>query len=184
MTSQDATVHGGHAAAVRGGSAGICRRDSHILFRPWHDGCLAITTVRHIFPSHPRSRPPRSRPPSRATFRPVRHGPCIRRSGSTASPDGSSRRRFSRRIPRRCPGQAVPQQPLAVGQPDAPSPPVVRNPPRLPGRASPEDLRDFARRNAHFDAGCALLPICGRYVLDVYVPEVPPCRRAPAFEPA
>jgi hypothetical protein len=81
-------------------------------------------------------------------------------------------------------GQAVPQQPVAVGQPDAPSPPVVRNPPHMPGRASPENLGDSSGRNAHFDAGCATLPMCGRHVVDVHVPEVPPCRRAPAFEPA
>jgi hypothetical protein len=81
-------------------------------------------------------------------------------------------------------GQVVSQQSLAIGQLDAASPPVVRNPPRLPGRASPEDPGDTAGRNAHLDAGCAPLPACGRHVLDVYVPEVPPCRRAPAFEPA
>jgi len=85
----------------------------------------------------------------------------------------------------RCvPGQVVFQQPLTVWQPDAASPPVVRNPPRLPGRAFPEDLGDFAGRNAHLDAGYAPLPVSGWYFVDIYVPEVPPCRRAPAFEPA
>src|ERR1039458_3011039 len=81
-------------------------------------------------------------------------------------------------------GQVVFQQSLASGQLDAPSPPVVRNPPRLPGRTPPERLRDFVGRNAQWDVGCGFPALWGGHVPDVYVPEVPPCRGAPAFEPA
>src|SRR5208282_4860926 len=80
--------------------------------------------------------------------------------------------------------EAVPQQPLGAGQLDAPPPPVVRNPPRLTRRTFPEDLRNFAGRNAHFDVGCGLLAQCGWHLLDIYFPKVPPRWRAPAFEPA
>src|ERR1019366_10121332 len=58
---------------------------------------LAITTFRHVFPSHHRSRPQHSQPPSRTIAPLVRHAPYIRRSGSIESQGGSSRRRFDRR---------------------------------------------------------------------------------------
>ena len=72
-------------------SAGRHLGDSHILSCPWRDGGPATAALRHIFPSRRRIRLPRSRPPARAIFRPARHAPCMRRSGSTASRGGSSR---------------------------------------------------------------------------------------------
>src|SRR5579862_2874567 len=79
--------------------------------------------------------------------------------------------------------EVVPQKPFGIGQPDAPPPPVVRDPPSLARRTFPEGLWNFAGRDAHFDFGCLLLILCDRHVLDVDVPEVPPRRRGPAFEP-
>ena len=79
-------------------------------------------------------------------------------------------------------GRQLRSSPPAVGQPDAPSPPVVRDPPRLPGQAPPEDPGDFAGRNAHLDAG-APPAVRRQHVVDVHVPEAPPCRRALEFVP-
>ena len=80
-------------------------------------------------------------------------------------------------------GQAVPQQPPAVGQPDAPPPPVMRNPPDVPRWVFPKDFGQFAGRNPHLDRGCAPPAVRHGHVLDICVPEVPPCRRAPEFVP-
>ena len=145
---------------------------------------LAATRVRRIFPSHHRSRPPRSQPPSRATVPLARRGPCTRRGGSTASRDDSSRRRFGRRTPLRCLGAgccaATPRNPaagFAVSASRAESSTgartgLSRRPLRL--RRTLRSLRFPCTPRA------SALDIS----VDICVPQVPPRRRAPAFEPA
>src|ERR1019366_2203501 len=105
------------------------------------------------------------KPPSPPVTHPITVAQAAHRAGIVVDGDDSAAE-----LVRDVLGQGVPLQPIAVRQPDASSPPIVRNPPHAPGPVFPEHPCHLARRDAHLNRR-APTHLRGYPLWDVYVAQ-------------